>query len=425
MNAARQTSVVDSDGLRALLVGGAVRDRLLGLPVSDRDWVVLGETPESMLSRGFVPVGREFPVFLHPGTGEEYALARTERKQGRGYAGFVFHADASITLEQDLARRDLTINAMAEDAEGRLVDPFGGREDLAARRLRHVSPAFVEDPLRVLRVARFAARLAPLGFRIAAETRELLYRIVRSGEIDHVVPERVWQETRQALREPRPSAFLQTLRSCAALGRLFPEIDALYGVPQRADYHPEVDCGVHQELVSDAAAALAPGDDLVGWLALTHDLGKALTAPRLWPSHTGHEVAGVAPLRALAGRLSVPREYAELAIVNCREHLHVHRALSLRSATIVDLFDRIDLWRRPQRLEPLLAACTADSRGRAGHALRPYPQADWLRQAAAAARAVSARALLDAGCAQAELPAALRQARIAAIRAARQAAGLV
>ena len=283
--------------MRTYLVGGAVRDKWLGRPVVDHDYVVVGAHPDELLALGYKPVGKDFPVFLHPTTGEEYALARTERKIGHGYHGFAFHADPSVTLEQDLARRDLTINAIAEDEHGVLVDPYGGMGDLEQRVLRHVSPAFVEDPVRLLRVARFAARFEPLGFTVADETMALLQQMVRDGEIDHLVPERVWAETRKALGEAQPSAFLRLLRDTGALAVLFPEIDALYGVPQRAEFHPEIDTGVHLEMVLDAAARLAPGDDLVGFCALTHDLGKALTPTDELPRHVGHEQIGRASCR--------------------------------------------------------------------------------------------------------------------------------
>ncbi|HEX8777467.1 MAG TPA: multifunctional CCA addition/repair protein, partial [Rhodanobacter sp.] len=323
--------------MRIYLVGGAVRDKLLGRPEGDRDYVVTGASPDELLALGYKPVGRDFPVFLHPRTGEEHALARTERKSGRGYHGFEFHADPAVTLEQDLARRDLTINAIAEDEHGALIDPYGGARDLEARVLRHVSPAFAEDPVRLLRVARFAARFAPLGFTVADETMALLRQMVAEGEVDHLVPERVWAETRKALAEPQPSAFLRVLREAGALRVLFAEVDALYGVPQRAEFHPEIDTGVHMELVLDAAARLAPGNDVVGFCALTHDLGKALTPIDELPRHVMHEQRGVAPLRALAARLKVPTEHAALAELVCREHLNAHRALELKPATVLKL----------------------------------------------------------------------------------------
>jgi tRNA nucleotidyltransferase (CCA-adding enzyme) len=409
--------------MRTFLVGGAVRDKLLGLDVADRDFVVVGATPEEMRALGYRPVGKDFPVFLHPRTQEEYALARTERKTGRGYHGFAFQADPGVTLEQDLARRDLTINAMAEDESGAIVDPFGGRGDLAARVLRHVAPAFVEDPVRVLRVARFAARYAPLGFRIADETLALMRSMVDSGEVDHLVAERVWTETRKALGEPAPSAFLQALRACAALRVVFPEIDALYGVPQRAEFHPEVDTGVHVELVLDMAAKLAPGDDLVGWCALTHDLGKALTPARELPRHVRHEHNGIAPLRALCARRKVPAEYAALAELVCRLHLDAHRALELRPTTVLELLERLDSFRRPERLPRFLTACEADKRGRRGFADAPYPQADFLRAAHAAAGAIGAAAFVAEGLVGAAVGGALREARVRVIAQVRELAG--
>ena len=403
--------------MRIYLVGGAVRDKLLQRPVADRDYVVVGARPEDMLARGYKPVGKDFPVFLHPDSGEEHALARTERKTGRGYHGFAIDAEPTVTLEQDLARRDLTINAMAEDEHGALVDPFGGRRDLDARLLRHVSPAFVEDPVRVLRVARFAARYAPLGFRVADETMALMRGMVADGEIEHLVPERVWAETRKALAEARPSAFLRVLRDAGALCVLFPEVDALYGVPQRAQFHPEVDTGTHVEMVLDMAARLAPGNDLVGFCALVHDLGKALTPQDELPGHIGHEQRGVAPLRALAARLKVPSEHLALGERVCREHLNAHHALELRPSTVLRLLESLDALRRPQRLEVFLAACEADARGRRGHADAPYPQADYLRAARAAAATVTAAPFVAEGLSGPAVGAAMQRARIAAIAA--------
>lgn len=397
------------------LVGGAVRDNLLGRPVVDRDHVVVGALPEELLALGYKPVGKDFPVFLHPHTGEEYALARTERKTGRGYHGFVFQADATVTLEQDLARRDLTINAIAQDEHGALTDPYHGVRDIEARMLRHVSPAFVEDPVRVLRVARFAARFAPLGFTVADETMALMRQMVRDGEVDHLVPERVWAETRKALGEPQPSAFLRVLRECGALAVLFPEIDALYGVPQRAEFHPEIDTGVHLEMVLDAAARIAPGDDLVGFCALTHDLGKALTPADELPRHIGHEHRGVAPLHALIARLKVPTEHAALAELVCREHLNAHRAFELKPATVLKLLSSLDALRRPARLDAFLAACEADKRGRLGHEHDAYPQATYLRAARAVAAAVDAAAFVAEGLTGPAIGAAMETARTHAI----------
>ncbi len=403
--------------MRIYLVGGAVRDRLLGRAGGDRDYVVVGARPEELLAQGYKPVGRDFPVFLHPETSAEYALARTERKTAPGYHGFEFRADPAVTLEQDLARRDLTINAMAEDADGRLIDPYGGARDLEARLLRHVSPAFVEDPVRLLRVARFAARYAPLGFRVADETQALMQAMVTAGEVDHLVPERVWAEMARALAEPRPSAFLRTLRGCGALAVLLPEVDALYGVPQRAEFHPEIDTGLHIELVLDQAARLAPGDAEVAFAALTHDLGKALTPADVLPRHIGHEHAGLAPLAALCARLKVPNAHAELARLACREHLRVHQALQLRPATVLDLLEQSDALRRPERFAQLLVVCEADRRGRNGHAEEAYPQAAWLQRMRAAAAAVSAAQVMREGLSGPALGEALRQARVRAIAA--------
>ena len=399
------------------LVGGAVRDGLLGREVVDRDYVVVGSTPEAMIAVGYRPVGKDFPVFLHASSGEEYALARSERKTGRGYHAFSFDTDPSVTLEEDLQRRDLTINAMAQRKDGSLVDPYGGAADIDARILRHVSPAFAEDPVRILRIARFLARFAPLGFRIADETMQLMCGMVDAGEVDHLVPERVFAETRKALREPKPSAFLQALRGCGALRVLFPEVDALYGVPQRAEYHPEIDSGVHVEMVLDMAVQLAPGDDLIGWCALTHDLGKALTPADELPKHINHEHTGLAPLRALCERLKVPLEHAKLSELVCRLHLQAHQALELRPATVLKLIEQLDAFRRPERVENFLLACEADKRGRLGHADTPYPQADYLRAAFAAARTITAQAFVERGLEGPAIAEAQRQARIKAIAA--------
>ncbi len=404
--------------MKTFLVGGAVRDRLLGLPVTDRDYVVVGATPDAMLRAGFKPVGKDFPVFLHPQTQEEYALARTERKTGRGYHGFAFDTDPSVTLEDDLRRRDLTINAIAQDDDGALIDPFAGAADLRAGILRHVSAAFAEDPVRILRVARFAARYAERGFRIAAATQELMRVMVRDGEVDHLVPERVWAETRKALAERAPSAFVRALRDCGALARILSEVDALYGVPQRAEFHPEIDTGVHVEMVLDMAARIAPGDALIGFCALTHDLGKALTPAAELPSHRRHEQRGVVPLQALAARLKVPAEYATLAELVCRLHLLAHTAFELRPKTVLELFEKLDAFRQPKRLPQFLLACAADKRGRMGMADSDYPQARYLTAVFHAALEPKAQPLLDAGLRGPELGAALRRARHKAIAAA-------
>lgn len=405
--------------MKIYLVGGAVRDRLLGRAVKDRDFVVVGSTPETMRARGFRAVGKDFPVFLHPDSQEEYALARTERKTGPGYHGFAFAADPSVTLEEDLARRDLTINAMAQDDAGRLVDPYGGARDLEGRWLRHVSDAFVEDPVRVLRVARFAARYATLGFRVAPETLALMRAMVREGEVGHLVAERVWAETRRALGEPRPGAFVRVLRDCGALAVIFPEIDALYGVPQRIEFHPEYDTGVHQELALNAAALLAPGDELIGWCVLVHDLGKALTSRELLPRHVGHEHAGVALVTALAQRLRVPTEFAQLAEHVCREHLNVHRLQEMRAATVLGLLERLDAFRKPERVRQLLLACAADKRGRALAMLADdgYAPAQRLPLLHTAAMQVSAKTFVAQGLVGEAIGAAMREARLAALQA--------
>jgi len=407
--------------MNTYLVGGAVRDLLLGRTPGDRDYVVVGETPEAMLAAGFKPVGKDFPVFLHPKTGEEYALARTERKSAPGYRGFTIHAEPSVTLEEDLARRDFTINAIAQTPNGALIDPYGGVRDLEARVLRHVSAAFVEDPLRVLRAARFMARFAPLGFTIAAETMILMREIAASGELDALVPERIWQELRRALGEPKPSAFLSTLRQAHALSAILPELDALYGIPQRAEYHPEIDTGLHQELVSDMAATLAPCNTLLGFAALTHDLGKALTPRDEWPRHLQHEQAGLAPVRALCQRLKVPAEYRDLALIVCCEHLNVHRLAELRPATIHDLLARCDSFRKPERIPLIALACEADKRGRLGLENTEYPQGRLLLSVHAAASAINARDVIGPELSGPEVGQRLRQARIQAIAQAKRA----
>ena len=367
--------------MKTYLVGGAVRDRRLGLAGADRDHVVVGATPEQMIAEGFRPVGKDFPVFLHPQTGEEYALARTERKTAPGYRGFVFHADPGVTLEDDLVRRDFTINAMAEDESGALVDPFDGERDLRERVLRHVSPAFAEDPVRILRGARFLARFAPLGFALAPETLALMRDMVERGEVDHLVPERVWQEMQRALASARPSAFIGVLRDSGALAKLLPEVDALFGVPQRAEFHPEIDAGIHTQMVCDQAARLAPGNARIGFAALVHDLGKALTPAEVLPKHIQHERTGVAPVRAVCGRYKVPTDYRELAVAACREHLNVHRLDELRPETVHELIARCDGFRQPQRIAEMAVVCEAAKRGRLGREDEAYPQAAACRRA--------------------------------------------
>jgi tRNA nucleotidyltransferase (CCA-adding enzyme) len=405
--------------MKTYLVGGAVRDALLGLVPGDRDWVVVGATQAQMEAQRFRAVGKDFPVFLHPDTQEEHALARTERKSGRGYRGFVVDADPSVTLEQDLQRRDFTLNAIAQDADGTLVDPYGGARDIDARVLRHVGPAFAEDPLRVLRAARFMARFAPLGFTVAPETLALMRQMADSGELSTLVPERVWQELRRALGSAQPSAFLRTLHEAGALAHVLPELDALYGVPQRAEFHPEIDTGLHQELVGDMAARLAPGDDVIGFAALTHDLGKALTPAGVLPRHIGHEQAGLKPLQALCERLKVPAEHRELAVMACREHLNVHRLAELRDTTVHDLLARCDGFRKPARIAQLALVCACDKRGRAGSAEDDYPQGRALVRLHAAACAVNARDVAKEGLTGPQIGEAVRRARIAAIAQAR------
>lgn len=376
--------------MKVYQVGGAVRDELLGLPVQDRDFVVVGATAEEMTRLGFKPVGKDFPVFLHPGTHQEYALARTERKTARGYRGFQIHADPEVTLEQDLARRDLTINAIARDEDGSIIDPHGGVRDIRAGVLRHVGPAFVEDPVRILRVARFAARFS--SFSIAPETLELMREMVADGEVDALVPERVWQELARGLMEKKPSRMFHVLRESGALGRILPEVERLFGVPQPPLHHPEIDTGVHVMMVVDCAAAQA--DPLpVRFAALTHDLGKGLTPRDAWPSHIGHERRSFDLIRPLCQRLRVPGDCRDLALLTARFHGIVHRAFELRPKTLLTLLQNTDAIRQPQRFEQLLRACGADFRGRSGHEGRDYPQADFLLQALEAARGVDAGAV--------------------------------
>jgi len=406
--------------MKIYLVGGAVRDSLLGQQAGDRDWVVVGATQAQMEADGFKAVGKDFPVFLHPHTGEEYALARTERKSGRGYRGFVVDADPSVTLEEDLQRRDFTMNAIARDEEtGELVDPWGGVRDIEQRVLRHVGPAFVEDPLRVLRAARFMARFAPLGFTLAPETAELMREMAASGELDALVPERIWQELRRSLKMAQPSAFLRCLHDTGALAVILPEVDALYGVPQRAEFHPEVDTGVHQEMVSDMAAQLAPGDDLIGFAALTHDLGKALTPEDELPRHIMHEQRGLKPLAKLCERLKIPLDHRLLAEAVCREHLNVHRIDELRDATVLELIQRCDGLRRPERIAQMALVCECDKRGRLGFEDSDYPQRATLRRLHAAALAINARDIATEGLQGPAIGEALKKARIKAISAAR------
>jgi tRNA nucleotidyltransferase (CCA-adding enzyme) len=399
-------------------VGGAVRDALLGLPVTERDWVVVGATPDELIAQGFRRVGKDFPVFLHPRTGEEYALARTERKTAPGYTGFAFDTAATVTLEQDLERRDLTINAIALSADGTLVDPWGGRADLDARVLRHVSPAFREDPLRVLRVARFAARFANLGFTIAAATLDLMRDIVASGEMEALRPERVWQETAKALGTARPDVYFTVLRDCTALARVFPEVDALFGVPQPEQWHPEIDTGVHTLLVLRAAAELSPSET-VRFAALTHDLGKAATPQHLLPRHYGHEQKSEELLEKLCERLPVPNRFRDLARHVARQHGNVHRALELKPETMLRIVMEVDGLRQPERFEEFLLACEADKRGRTGLENKPYPEAERFRTALRAARGVDAgKVRAECGLEGEALGQAIHRARLAAVKAA-------
>ncbi|WP_339906820.1 multifunctional CCA addition/repair protein [Pseudomonas guineae] len=392
-------------------VGGAVRDRLLHRHISEIDWVVVGASAEQMLELGYRPVGADFPVFLHPQSGEEYALARTERKSGHGYGGFTFFASPEITLEEDLIRRDLTVNAMAEDAQGILIDPYGGQHDLDAKLLRHVSPAFAEDPLRVMRVARFAARYAPLGFRVADETMGLMHELSESGELTALTPERSWKEISRALMEPRPDVFIQVLRECGALQVLLPEVDTLFGIPQPAAHHPEIDTGEHVlSVLRQCAEHQQPLT--VRWACLLHDVGKGLTPETEWPRHIAHEVKGLKLIRAINQRCKAPKDCQELALQVGEFHTHSHRALELKASTLLKLLQSFDVFRRPQRFEEFIAACEMDARGRLGLEQRPYPQADYLRAAMHAARAVAVQPLLAQGFKGAELGEALNRERL-------------
>jgi tRNA nucleotidyltransferase (CCA-adding enzyme) len=409
--------------MQVYLVGGAVRDGLLGIPVKERDWVVVGATREEMLRLRYREVGRDFPVFLHPDTHEEYALARLERKTAPGYRGFEVRFGPEVTLEQDLARRDLTINAIAQAPDGSLIDPFGGRSDVDARILRHVSEAFVEDPVRVLRVARFAARFAPLQFRVAPETLMLMRELVARGELEALVAERVWQETDKALRSAEPAAFFEVLRACGALPVIFPELDALFGVPQPAEWHPEIDTGVHTLMVLQQAARLS-ADPEVRFAALVHDLGKGTTPPGEWPRHHGHEERSVGLIEGLASRLKIPGEYRELALIVARYHGIVHRARELRPPTILEFFERADAFRRPRRFAQVLLACEADARGRTGFEAREYPQRAYLAAARDAAAEIKPSAEDIASRDGVQIAEHLRRDRLAAIAALRSAAVL-
>jgi tRNA nucleotidyltransferase (CCA-adding enzyme) len=404
--------------MEVYLVGGAVRDELLGLPVKERDWVVVGGTREDLERRKFREVGRDFPVFLHPKTHEEYALARRERKTAPGYRGFSVEFGPEVTLEEDLGRRDLTVNAMARGSDGTLVDPHGGKRDLDARLLRHVSDAFVEDPVRVLRLARFAARFEPLGFRVAPDTLALMKRMVLANEVDALVAERVWQESEKALAEAAPGAFFRLLRECGALARIYPEIDALFGVPQPARWHPEIDTGVHTLMVLDQASILS-GDSKVRFAALVHDLGKARTPPSEWPGHRGHEERSVSLIETLAARLKVPGDYKDLAVIVARYHGIVHRAFELRPKTVVEFMERSDAFRRPERFARALLACEADSRGRAGWERNAYPQREYLTSAREAAASIKPAQEDLAGLSGAAIAQLVSRRRVDAVAAVR------
>ncbi len=401
--------------MKTYLVGGAVRDALLGLPVHERDWVVVGATPEQMLALGYQQVGKDFPVFLHPDTHDEHALARTERKTGAGYTGFSCYSAPDVTLEQDLLRRDLTINAIAQDADGALIDPYHGERDIEQRVLRHVSLAFREDPVRVLRAARFAARFAPLGFTIAPETLQLMKEIVDAGEIAHLTPERVWKETEKALKTDAPQTFFQTLRDCGALAVLFPELDALFGVPAPEKWHPEIDTGVHVLMVLEMAARLSKDVD-VRFSALLHDVGKGLTPPNLWPHHPGHGTTGIRLVEDICQRYRIPNATRELARLVSEFHDRIHSVYRLSPEALLELFDTVDVWRKPQRLEQLLLVSEADYRGRTGWQEKPYPQANYLNEAYRVACAVSVKEIVAAGFSGIAIKDELTQRRIAALR---------
>jgi tRNA nucleotidyltransferase (CCA-adding enzyme) len=400
--------------MQVYLVGGAVRDALLGLPVKERDWVVVGSTRDELLRMKYREVGRDFPVFLHPESHEEYALARLERKVAPGYRGFAVEFGPEVTLEEDLARRDLTINAIAEAEDGSLLDPHGGRRDLQARILRHVSPAFIEDPVRILRVARFAARFASLGFHVAPETMALMRDMTARGEVDALVAERVWQETEKALHESGASVFFAVLRECGALKVIYPEIDALYGVPQPEKWHPEIDTGVHTMMVLDQAVRLS-SDAKVRFAALVHDLGKATTPHEEWPGHKGHEERSVALIEALSERLRLPNEYRELAVIVARYHGNVHRAFELRPKTILGILEKTDAFRRPERFAQALIACEADSRGRLGLEKNPYPQRQYLQSARDASAVIKPTPQDIAGHTGPEIAQRLHERRLEAI----------
>lgn len=407
--------------MKVYLVGGAVRDQLLGLPVKDRDWIVVGTDPATLLSLGYQQVGKDFPVFLNPKTKEEYALARTERKSSAGYTGFICDFSPTITLEQDLIRRDLTINAMAQSEDGEIIDPYGGKQDLENRILRHISPAFSEDPLRVLRVARFAARYHSLGFKIASETLALMTELALSGELQHLTAERVWLETEKALNEKNPEIYFETLHKTGALSVLFSEIDALHGVPNPVKHHPEVDSFIHTMLVLKQAVNLTENNPIlnksaVRFAAICHDLGKALTPQNILPHHYGHEQAGIKPTRSLCKRLKVPSYFQELAELTCEFHTHIHKAFELRAETVITLFNRFDVWRKPQRFQEFLQVCLADTRGRTGFETKDYPQIDYINQLLHAANEVDVQQVIADGFEKQAIKNELTKRRILAVK---------
>lgn len=404
--------------MKSYLVGGAVRDKILGLKVKDRDWVVTGSTPDKMLKLGFTPVGKDFPVFLHPKTHEEYALARTERKTAAGYHGFQFHADSNVTLEEDVKRRDLTINALAEDEQGNIIDYVEGQADIKNRLLRHVSPAFMEDPVRILRIARFAARFAYLDFKVAEETMSLMQVMVKNREVDALVPERVWQETAKALAEPSPEVFIQTLRECGALEILFPEIDRLFGVPQPKEHHPEIDTGVHTMLVLQQACLLS-NDPVTRFAALTHDLGKGTTSKDELPHHYGHEERGFHLVRELCKRYRIPNQFRQLAEITSRYHTHVHRAFEIKASTLLKVLNNTDAFRKPERFEQFLLACTADSHGRPGYEDYDYQQAPFFTQILKIAAAVDVQKIIKDGFEREKIAEELYNRRLIAVKYAK------
>ena len=403
--------------MKTYLVGGAVRDQLLNYPVKEKDWVVVGATVKQMLELGYQQVGKDFPVFLHPETKDEHALARTERNTAPGYKGFEVYASADVTLEEDLIRRDLTINAIALDENHNIIDPYNGMADIKSKILRHVSPAFSEDPVRILRVARFAARYQHLGFEIAEETMRLMQDMIEAGEVNALVAERVWQEFHKALCERNPEAFIQVLRECNALKIILPEIDALFGIPQPLEYHPEIDTGIHTLMVLHQATLLS-NNPATRFAALCHDLGKALTAKENWPSHHGHEAKGVKPVQQLCKRLRIPNEYKDLAVLTAEFHLHIHRAFEIKKSTLLKTIEQLDGLRKPDRYEQILIACTADIRGRTGYENQSYPQADYFRKALKIIKNIDIQAFKDAGLQGKEMQIAIHTARQSALNKA-------